>query len=565
MTASVESPPVEEIGYFTHVDPRVIKLGSNVRTIEDIERERPRLLASVKERGVRHAVTANETAEGLVLRVGFSRVLAAIRHVHLHPTIPVHVLPADDDAAERLIDQVEENDNREGLTSDELATALDQLALELPVEDIARKLAIDESEVRAAVTVRASAAARDVVAENPQISMEYAAAFAEFEDDPEATAALQERLEEDPEEFGDEVLYQRRLHQEATERAALAEQLAADGITVVERDRFATSTQRALDDLCPDDGDRTSFHARGADSHRDCPGHAAAVGTDRHGLPQATYLCQNWQQHGHVLRWPFTTTQPETPQSRQKSEYEKAELRRVKENNTRWRAAETERREFLGRLLKRTTPPKAAQQFLATELVAGDHWLRRALEGHWVANKHQMACTLLGLPEPAVGTKHPLQPTKKATVNEAVMTQLAVVLGAYEQATSTETWRSPDEAMVRYFTQLNHWGHALSAVEKLVLDPGADTHRWAHLQPATDDGDAESARGTVTESDDPRPDGAPLDAPTGAGGADDDGHPDGSEHHDESEDEESEDDGPFDDEDTSCVSTLDDEAAATAA
>lgn len=498
MTAPVEQSTSEDIGYLTHVDPRTLILGDNVRTVADIGQQRPRLVANIAKRGVKQAVIANDTGDGLLLRVGFSRVLAAVLAVDTHPLIPVHVVPADDDDAERLIDQLTENDFREELTAGERAEAIERLTLfGLPAGDIAEQLTTDQTEVHAALALRRSTTATDMATKNPQLSIVHLAAFAEFEDNETATAALLETLSEEPDQFDFEVALQRRLAHEDTARAELTQQLGEAGITVVDSSGLYNSPQRWLTDLCPSDQDRTPFDGDDPEAHAACPGHAAVVVT-KNGEPQAQYVCTDWKRHGHALR--FSASAPGAAK-RGMSAYEKAELRRVKTNNTAWRAAEDVRREFLRTLLRRSSPPKQAQQFIAAELAAGDHWLRRAME-----RQHSMACTLLDLPEPTLGKRNLLQPRKKATANESIMVALAVILGGYEQATSTDTWRRPDEAMTRYFTTLAQWGYALSPVERLVIDPSADTDRWPHLHQAT--GGEDSEDGDPSQDGDVSQDGA---------------------------------------------------------
>ena len=65
---------------------------------------------------------------------------------------------------------------------------------------------------------------------------------------------------------------------------------------------------------------------------------------------------------------------------------------------------------------------------------------------------------------------------------------LAVLLGAYEDGTSRNSWRSPTSDTVAYFTALHAWGYPLSDVESLVLDPDADQAD----DPAADESDEDT-------------------------------------------------------------------------
>jgi hypothetical protein len=49
---------------------------------------------------------------------------------------------------------------------------------------------------------------------------------------------------------------------------------------------------------------------------------------------------------------------------------------------------------------------------------------------------------------------------------------LAMVLGAYEEHTSTETWRNLHDCDQAYLNTLTRWGYQLSDIETLALgDP----------------------------------------------------------------------------------------------
>lgn len=90
---------------------------------------------------------------------------------------------------------------------------------------------------------------------------------------------------------------------------------------------------------------------------------------------------------------------------------------------------------------------------------------------------HATTCELLGLT--AVGTAYMGRPSPIAVAAatagtpRATILALAVLVGAAEDATSRQTWRSPSSDNRAYFMALTEWGYPLSEVEQLVLNPDA--------------------------------------------------------------------------------------------
>ncbi len=465
-----------------HVDPRTLILEGNSRDLTDLEANSPEFVASVHKWGVQQPINANTTPDGqLHVRSGFSRSLAAISAVDVHPTIPVYVVPSDNDEAARLVHQVTENDQRTNYTTAERAANYERLSLfGLTGEQIAQQLSTSTDTIEAGLRVRGSRSAVQVLDENPQLDMLQAAVFAEFDDDEDAIEELTHLLEEEPEQFDHVVSRLRRDRAAQQARDELADQLRADGVTVITDHRPDPDTTLALHRLSQSSTDGTSLDTDVEHHAANCAGHAAWVYTRMFGSePTAAYMCQNWRDHGHVDRLAFIggSTSNKGP----KSEREKLERRRVLTNNKAWRAAVEVRRKFLTDLLRRKEPPKQAQQFVAAELIEGDYELRRAMErgGHF-------AVELLNL------SRLSDLASRKPTANQAILNQLAVVLCAIEGSTDVDTWRRPVPAQKRYFAALQNWGYSLAPVERLVLDPQADAADWPGLHDASASEDVES-------------------------------------------------------------------------
>src|SRR4051812_13413099 len=113
-------------GTIKHLDPHTLVIEDNVRPTAAIT---PAFVQSIKANGVLRPVLGHRNTDGTVtVRAGQRRVFAA-REAGL-PTIPVYLVTADDAAAERIVQQMVENDHREALTDGDRATAFQQLAFE---------------------------------------------------------------------------------------------------------------------------------------------------------------------------------------------------------------------------------------------------------------------------------------------------------------------------------------------------------------------------------------------------------------------------------------------------
>ncbi len=220
------------------------------------------------------------------------------------------------------------------------------------------------------------------------------------------------------------------------------------------------------------------------DTHKNCPGHAAYLrqdwartepaargdddqddGDSYRPVYRPVWLCIDPAAHGHQghLRAPASRAAQDPAGSADPeaaAEAAKADRRNVIANNKAWRSAETVRRDWLTSLLARKSPPKGALRYALAEIGAA-HWtLCTAISGG-----HQLAAKLLGLE----GRHAIAEAIATATEARAHVITLGLVLGAYEEHTSTETWRTPKDSDRRYLVALAQWGYQLSDVETLVV------------------------------------------------------------------------------------------------
>lgn len=447
-----------------HLDPRTLLVDLNIREHLDLD---PDFLASVADLGVLVPVVAVETADGRVrVRLGNRRTLAAVEGGLA--TVPVVVAgPEDDDHVTRIVAQWAENEHRAALTSHDKVRAFEQLAaFGLSSDDIAAKTRTPRARVDAALTVAASSTARAAVADHPALDIEQAAVLAEFADDAAARDTLLAAARDG--QFTHTAQRLRDDRKSAEERDALTTVLTAEGVRVVERPAYEDKDVVRVGGLLHD-GEQVT-----PDNHATCPGHAAYLspaweypdgetGTAPALTYRPEYVCTDWKANGH------TTARSGAPAPT--TEQAKAERRRVVENNKAWRSATEVRRQWLRQLLQRKTAPKGTVTFVLSCLAAGDHELRRSMERDHLTTRDLLGDGTTPTPPAAFATA-----LERAGDQRAQVYLLALVLGAYEDAAGSHTWRHPVPAMRRYLTALETWGYELADVEKLVTASPGSAH-----------------------------------------------------------------------------------------
>jgi len=446
----------------------------------------------------------------LVVRKGQRRTLAACRASLPLVRVLVETEPhtGHDDTAgevERLVDQYGENFHRAPITEADAATVHQQLLdLGLSAGQIARRTHTPVKRVRALHAVTASPMARAALGGvgGPVLPLDHAAVVAEFDDGAEDSAgaveALLEAAERNPERFGHVA---QRLRDAREERRLVdehAQTLTAQGVRALTDDEASAATElyllRPTADCPP--GTHLDPH-----EHSSCPGHAVHLSmrmdwSTNQKRVEATPYCT--QADCHAPR--FNRDNASVPElelsedeQEQANERKRVERRRVIANNKKWESATAERRRWLSEFVARRKPPADAAAFIAVTLAGGSHDVRKAME-----SGGPTACALLALPAPAgyytSGPRALLEAAQSATGARATQLSLAVLLGAYEDGTSRNSWRSPTSETVAYFTALRIWGYPLSDVECLVLDPDADQaddpDGESEDEEAVEDGDA---------------------------------------------------------------------------
>lgn len=438
------------------VDPKDLLIGDNIRTDAVLDDE---FVASIKNHGVITPVTTYRITEGehagrLELVWGQRRTLGAIKAGRA--TIPALVAKSRAEAvkaarADRIIKQLVENDQREGVNDADRAAAYEQLhLLGLSDKTIAKKVSTTQAQVETALTVRADATATKALSEHP-LTLDQAAVIGEFADDEEAVARLIEAATDGGFDHAAQGERQDRVEREVV--AARAAELTEQGVRVLDSEAHYAPETAELYELL--DGEGKVFTE---DSHAGCEGHGAQVVHLREERTMLRWMCADWRANGHRHR-NERVTGPMT-------EEQKQERRETIANNKAWNAAEQVRREWLRTFLTRKTAPKDAAQHILRTALASNYYVGKA-----VRDNNQLLAVLLGYDKPlSYGQSPILEAAEKATPARAQVLALGVVLAAVEAGLDRNSWRNPTREAADHLRALAGWGYELADVERIITE-----------------------------------------------------------------------------------------------
>ncbi|MGN6759838.1 MAG: ParB/RepB/Spo0J family partition protein [Leifsonia sp.] len=444
-------------GTIKHLDPYTLTIEDNVRPSAPITAA---FVQSIKENGVLTPVLGHRSDDGTVtVRAGQRRVYAA-REAGLI-TIPVYLVEADWATAERIVQQMVENDQREALTDGDRAAAFQQLAFEgLSVTAIARRTGTKQKEVKTALAVTENQVAASALQQH-QLTLDQAAVLIEFDGDEEIRADLIQVATTDPAQFAHAAQRARDEKARATTKAATEAELAGRGYTILDTDPGYYDTEYTrISELLTADDQRVTIELID-----NIEGRAAHVRVYADGDANITYFVHDAKAAGlHPYGGSQTKSGPMTDE-------QKAERRSLIANNKAWVSAEAVRREWLTSLLSRKALPKDAVVVIARALT-----IHRQAVSAATREGNELAHQLLGLDPSGYFEADKLATLIEQTPAKAQHVALAVALGACESVTSMQTWRSPSPTDADYFTQLATWGYGLSDVERIVTGESAMQH-----------------------------------------------------------------------------------------
>lgn len=468
-TTPAAAPPVGDDAELLTVDPRTLKIGSNVRLDARLDVD---FIESIRERGVLEPIIAYRDPDGhLVVLRGQRRTLAAVETKR--PTVRV-IVESNPDEIDRITDQTIENVHRTGITDREEAAAIEQLALlGVSADDIVARTRRPRARVDAALRVAGSQLARKASERYDFLSIDHAAALAEFESDPDAVKHLVVAAQNGGFEHTVRRLREDRAYAEG--KAAFEQGLRDQGVTVLDkRPESNHSKIQQLEYL--KNGKRNATEK----NHANCPGHACFVAHtyvagegEQAGQRVQTFIavwvCTDYSKHGHELRYPMMTSSgrpraADLPD--EERERNRVERRKVIAGNKLWRSATAVRREWLAQFAARKTAPKGAATFLAHAIVGADERITSALQ-----DSHRGAYEIFGLEAPAAYTtpKVKLTTLLDNTVDaRAEQVLLTVVLAAYEAGANEHSWQQSDAAKsvtARYLRFLADNGYEPAPIE----------------------------------------------------------------------------------------------------
>ncbi|MFK5691367.1 ParB/RepB/Spo0J family partition protein [Ornithinimicrobium sp. LYQ92] len=441
-----QNKPSPEAATYVTLDPAALIVGQNVRatTAEDVQADAA-FIASIRENGVLVPITAytNEDGQPVVI-TGQRRTLAALVTATQVPTVLYPNKPENIDA---LRQQWDENERRAEMSEDDHARGIEQFSLlGLTAEQIAQATGEAPERVEAALSV-VGTTQRRTIAEHG-LTIQEAAALAEFEDDEEAVEELITAAQEGRFEHAAARVRWSKTYEQVSEQAR-AEQDAA-GVAVVESYTYDGKTVK-VSRLTDTEGNPLDPEA-----HAQCPGHAVSIdvrrGQDGSAVANVEPWCIGWRKHGHTDPYAARSA---TGEGQKMTEEQKQERKELIANNKAWDAAVEVRREWLATLATRKTPPAGAEALIAAYITGTGCYPRDPRRGDVAA--------VLNQPK-----MHQEVTATRTTKARMTMLALLQVIGQWEVEASRATWRNPSQWDQRIMAAFIAWGYTPGDVEQKI-------------------------------------------------------------------------------------------------
>lgn len=441
------------------LDPSTLLVDVNIRADLGLD---PAFLQSIDELGVLTPVVAVRSGDGIRVRAGHRRTVAAVE-VGLN-SIPVLIVDDDGDQ-ERIVEQIAENTQRAALAPADLIKAVEQLALlGVPAHRIARRTALPMERVNGALAASCSPEVLDALTARPGLTLEHAEWLAELDQDEDQRDWLAEN-------FTGDLGRDRHLAEQARAQAVLAHaiadaerQLTAAGHTRHHGSVYDDPAAEYLTDLTDQ-----ARHTLTPENHQSCPGHAYTLQDYRYssssvpietpgGTVYARWLCTDWKTHEHLDRYASGPSTPTVDEIATRTE----QRRTVITLNRAGDAALKVRRAWLTDFTRRRTPAKDHATFM-WEGSARRHIAAIQDEELGLGKVEQ----ILGLPGRHTGQAFDTWITRQP---QTLLGHLAVCarLWSYELRLDKSVWRAGDQAAY-YLTAIESWGYTLSDVEQVTV------------------------------------------------------------------------------------------------
>ncbi len=461
------------------IDASTAIIDVNVRTRVALDKA---FLESIRTRGVLEPAVGWRDEDGHIhITIGQRRALAA---AEAGVPLPVVVKPLQETEtvelaeAERVIDQLAENDHRAGLVDAEHAAAYQQLALfGLPIDEIAKRTGAKRDDVRQAVKLSREAPRTLQVMQEQDLTLDQAALITVFEDDEALHQALAESARRGEAEFRAAVKRAEEARRLDQELAEIRDSVPADGTWVepalAADDDELLSLQYSYDaPVHKETGHRLDaakakalgilvFSVQKSNEWREING-------EREWVPcwKLVEFARRPEDHGYLKKSP-SGRGPLT-------DAEKQERREKREARAAWKIATEVRHEWLKELLRRTKMPEGALLWvLKAMLHQGDAY--HESNNDYGAAIRQQAAVLLGIKYDSrdyqkLRTSF-LDAAGKPKGDSTLKVALAVAIASMEERISDP--KGPvygqDARCIAYLAQLKEWGYSLTDTERALM------------------------------------------------------------------------------------------------
>jgi ParB family transcriptional regulator, chromosome partitioning protein len=434
------------------MDPRLLRVATNVRSEVDITEE---FQASIALHGVLVPIVAIIAEDGAAdVLMGQRRTVASVNAGC--PEVPVYLSKTLAEA-DRIAQQIVENDMRAALTEGDRAEGYQQMALlGVSAADIAERTGAKEAHVEGALKAKSTKSGAKALHDG--YTVDQALVLAEFDGNPDAVAEIETVIADEPEYF-DHIVQRLRDERESQKALdALIAELEAEGKEVVAHAGiYGDSETIRIDALKRADGEPAT----------DEDANAVVIATDYRGEHKANPVVTGWKELGFTPKYERYNGGTQA-QSGPMTEEQKEERRTLIANNKLMESATVVRRKFVKTLLSRKTAPKGWQYFTVHAIT---HHAETA-SGY----EGKVAAEMIGakVEDSEKWGWNPLKDHVAKTKARPEFSLIALVCAGYEKTIQKDSWRSPSQRHKDYLNQLVLWGYKASVVEKLIIDHEKD-------------------------------------------------------------------------------------------
>ncbi|MFK4298555.1 ParB family chromosome partitioning protein [Arthrobacter sp. GAS37] len=466
MTAIVENTAATEVvqaaeavasgARLVMMDPRLLRVATNVRSELDIT---PKFQASIALHGVLVPIIAIVAEDGTVdVLMGQRRTVASVEAGLAE--VPVYLSKTLAEA-DRIAQQIVENDMRTALTEGDRAEGYQQMALlGVSAADIAEQTGAKEAHVEGALKAKSTKSGTKALHDG--YTVDQALVLAEFDGDEEATAELETVIADNPGGLDHKVQELRDERAAQEEMNAFIAQLEAEGKIIVEKiGHYADDEVIAISSLNRADGSTAT----------DEDANAVRITTNYWGEVNTVLGVTGWNELGftpkHERHNGGTQAQP-GPLTEEEKEEKKEERRTLIANNKAMISATTVRRAWVKTLLSRKQAPKGWQHF-TVHAITHHSETASGYEG-------KVAAEMIGakFEDSEKWGWNPLKDHVAKTKARPEFSLIALVCAGYEKTIQKDSWRNPGQTAKDYLNQLVLWGYTAAEVEKLIIDHQTD-------------------------------------------------------------------------------------------